>query len=247
MRTAPPPVIVLVRPQLAENIGATARAMVNFGARELRVVNPQPYDEIHAARMACDGRLVLERMKRYPDLRSALADCAYTVATSRRLRRIKIAPLEPRAAMAKLLTFSSPARTAVVFGAEQAGLTNEELFLCDVASAIPTSDQGSLNLGQAVLLYLYEWFLAAHPDTTLPLSLDRPATHAEKQRSYDLLGKLLRASDYKPLSRLPEFMRRVKLLFETRPLSFREQKILLKALRYLEKITDPPPPARTKK
>ena len=98
-------------------------------------------------------------------------------------------------------------------------------------------------MGQAVLLYLYEWFLSAPPEPAPPLALDRPATHAEKQRSYDLLGKLLQAADYKPITRLPEFIRRVKLLFETRPLTFREQKILLKALRYLEKITDRAPVA----
>jgi len=231
-----PPVIILVRPQLAENIGATARAMVNFGAKDLRLVNPRPYDEIRAARMACDGREILKQLQVYPDLHSALADCTYTVATSRRLRRVKIPPLEPKAIITKFLSLPPNARTALVFGAEQAGLTNEELFLCDTTSTIPTREKGSLNLGQSVLIFLYEWCLATQHTEPASTPQDRLATHSEKQRSYDLIEKLLVASDYKPMTRLPEFMRRVKYLFENRPLTYREQKILLKVLRYFEKL-----------
>ncbi|MCK5241011.1 hypothetical protein KAR34_01045 [bacterium] len=235
-----PPVIVLVRPQLAENIGATARAMVNFSALDLRLVKPSPYDEVHAARMACDGRKILGNLKVFQNLRDALTDCTYSIATSRRLRRVKIPPLTPKAAIDKVQALSKSAKIAIVFGAERAGLTNEEVFLCDTASIIPTSEKGSLNLSQSVLIFLYEWFLSSHEvrfDNENP-ELDRLATHGEKQRTYDLIRQLLVAIDYQPRDRLPEFMRRVKYLFEDRPMTFREQKILLKILRYFEKLTE---------
>jgi tRNA/rRNA methyltransferase len=238
-----PPAVILVRPQLPENIGAAARAMANFGSSDLRLVDPRPFDQVHAARMACDGRDILEQARIFPDLRSAIADCVFTIATSRRLRRVKIPPLAPSEAVTRMTTFSQGQPTALVFGAEQSGLTNEELFLCDTASTIPTTDLGSLNLGQSVVVFLYEWFKSTQTQDlaqgSIPAPADPMATHADKQRSYDLLEQLLIAAEYKPLTRLPEFMRRVKFLFETRPLTHREQKIFLKFLRYIEKLVPP--------
>lgn len=230
---SPAPVVILVRPQMAENIGAAARAMANFGAGDLRLVNPLPFDLVHAGRMACDGLKILENSRRFPDLKSALADCAYSIATSRRFRRVDIPPLNPREASERLVTLPTLQTRALVFGSEQSGLSNEDLFLCDCASYIPTTEQGSLNLSQAVLLYLYEWHWASQ--SPAPLAQDRLATHSEKQRAYELLTRLVEASEYRPKERLPEFQRRVKLLFESRPLTHREQRIWLKLLRYLEK------------
>jgi tRNA/rRNA methyltransferase len=231
-----PPAIVLVRPQLAENIGAAARSMINFNAHDLRLVDPRPYDNRLAGRMACDGRNIISQSRIFPDLRSALKDCVFTIATSRRLRRIKIPPLSPKTVAAKLTALPAGQLTALVFGAEREGLTNQELFLCDMAGTIPTAEKGSLNLGQAVMVFLYEWFQASSVQPRRLQAEERPATHSEKQRVYDLLETLVLAGDYKPRSRLPEFMRRIKLLFENRPLTYREHRILLKLLRHLEKL-----------
>ncbi len=230
-----PPAVILIRPQLGENIGAVARAMANFGARDLRLVNPRPFDAVAAARSACDGRDILTAAVTFPDLRSAAADCVLTVATTRRARRVKLESAHPAAAAARLTGLPPGGLGALVFGAEQAGLTNAELFLCDLTSSIPTAKSGSLNLSHAVLLYLYEWrqaALGAAPEAGTALL----ATHLHKQRIYDLLEKLLLASQYQPRSRLPEFMRRVKLLFEQRLMTEREQRILLKVLRHWEKL-----------
>ncbi|MCK5219276.1 RNA methyltransferase [bacterium] len=231
-----PPAIVLVRPQLAENIGAAARAMINFSAYDLRLVEPRPYDKCLAVRMACDGRDIISQSRTFPDLRSALKDCVFTIATSRRLRRIKIPPVNPRTIAARLTALPDGQPTALVFGAECDGLTNQELFLCDIAAAIPTSEKGSLNLGQAVMVFLYEWFQTSSVQARPPQAEERLANHSEKQRVYDLLKTLVLAGDYKPRSRLPEFMRRIKLLFENRALTYREHRILLKLLRHLEKL-----------
>jgi tRNA/rRNA methyltransferase len=224
---------------MAENIGSTARAMINFGAKELRLVDPKPYDPAIAERLACDGREILRAVRHYPDLKAALADCIFTIATSRRPRRIKLEAIKPHEAVQHLLNLPVSAQTALVFGAEQSGLSNEELFLCDITSTIPVTELGSLNLSQAVVVYLYEWFQGGPGKAWFSDVHSRLATHAEKQRVYDLLGKLLLAGHYKPRQRLPEFMRRVKLLFEERPMSEREQRILLKALRYLENLPRP--------
>ena len=231
-----PPAIVLVRPQLAENIGATARSMINFNAHDLRLVDPRPYDKRLAGRIACDGRNIISQSRTFPDLGSALKDCVFTIATSRRLRRIKIPPLNPKTVAVKLTALPARQTTALVFGAEREGLTNQELFLCDAAATIPTSEKGSLNLGQAVIIFLYEWFQASGVQPTVPRAEERHATHSEKQMVYDLLKTLVLAGDYKPRSRLPEFMRRIKLLFENRPFTYREHRILLKLLRHLEKL-----------
>ncbi len=230
-------IVILVRPQLAENIGAAARAMANFGLNQMRLVAPQAYDKTVAAKVACHGRPVLDQVQVYTTLREALADCVFSVATSRRLRRVKLPPLTPKNAAGKLVDLGSRQPGALVFGAERAGLTNEEIYLCDTASTIPTAKEGSLNLGQAVLLYLYEWFLAAHRGEVTPSpEWSRLATFQEKQQTFDLLDQLLQKSGYQPMARLPEFSRKVKYLFEKRALSRRENQILLKLLRFLEKL-----------
>jgi tRNA/rRNA methyltransferase len=235
--TVSPPAVVLVRPQLAENIGATARAMANFGAGDLRLVQPRAFDEVLAARTACDGRSILAAARTFADLPAAVSGCVLVIGTTRRSRHVKLEAVLPGQAAQRLVDLPPGTPSALVFGAEQAGLTNEELFLCDLYSTIPTTEQGSLNLSQSVLVYLYSWFQAS-PQCPEPWREEtRLATHAEKQRVYDLCEQLLRAAHYKPLTRLPDFMRRVKLLFEHRPVTEREQRILLKLLRYVEKLT----------
>ncbi len=231
-----PPCVVLVRPQLAENIGSTARAMVNFGATDLRLVDPKPYDPAVAMRLACDGDSILKDIRHFNNLKTALADCVFTIATTRRARRIKLEALKPNNAVQHLWNLPAGVQTALVFGAEQSGLSNEELYSCDITSTIPVTDKGSLNLSQAVVVYLYEWFQSGPGKEWFSDVYSRLASHSEKQRVYELLEKLLTEGQYKPIQRLPEFMRRVKLLFEERPLTEREQRILLKALRHLEKL-----------
>lgn len=232
------PVIILVRPQIAENIGAAARAMVNFNATDLRLVQPNEYDPNHAFRMACDGRKVLDQMQCFDSLEAALKDITFSVATTRRLRRVKIAPLTPNETANKLHRLPAGPLAALVFGAERTGLSNEEVFLCDTSSSIPTGLQGSLNLGQAVLLYLYEWFQSSAASLKKDDPHLRLATHEEKERVYKIIGKLLEQSDYQPRPRLPEFMRRLKYLFEDYPMNHRKNQILLKFLRYMEKLAE---------
>jgi tRNA/rRNA methyltransferase len=235
MRHTSAPVVVLVRPQSSQNIGAVARAMVNFGASDLRLVAPMEYDPVEAHRLACAGNRVLKNIRIYSDLKTALADCALSIATTRRFRRIHVEAQQPRQVAEWQMTMPPSSRVALVFGSESSGLSNDELYLCDRISSIPVSPLGSLNLSHAVIIYLYEWYLLPNTQGKLWHFITRLATHAEKQQLYHIMEGVLRSGGYRPLSRLPEFLRRFKIVFEERPLTHRDQKILLKLFRSMEK------------
>ncbi len=148
---------VLFRPLSAGNVGAAARALKNMGFSDLRIVDPR--DEINddAYRMAVHARDVLDAAKTYPDLASAVADCAITAGTTARdgFYRSGVKPV--REAAAELIGLAPANRIALIFGPEDFGLTNEELKHCHTLITIPTSSEyRSLNLAQAVMLIAYE-------------------------------------------------------------------------------------------
>lgn len=150
--------IVLVEPQGALNIGSVARAMMNFGFADLRLVAPQA-DHLgdEARRMAVKAGRLLETAKVFPDLLSALADCQLSLGTTRRFGKYREDFLHPDAAARQLLPMTEKGRVALVFGREDKGLHTAELDLCQRFITIPTSDElPSMNLAQAVALCLYE-------------------------------------------------------------------------------------------
>ncbi len=162
----PPPVIILVEPQLAANIGATARAMLNCGLRELRLVSPRdgwPNDQ--ASAMASGADEVLEAAKLFPDVEAAVADLQRVYATTARHRdMIKHEVTPARAAQEIHQAAVRGARSGVLFGRERIGLTNDEVVLADAVMHVPLNPRfSSLNLAQAVLLVAYEWFQARDP------------------------------------------------------------------------------------
>ena len=150
--------IVLVRPRHPGNVGAVARAMGNFGVTDLRLVDPCAHLHPEAHKFAANASHLLGGASVHPELSAALAGCDLTVATTRRGGRQRGTLLDstelPR--LAEGLPVSG--RIALVFGPEDTGLSSAEVALCGHAVAVATSDGGlgSLNLGQAVLLFLYE-------------------------------------------------------------------------------------------
>lgn len=150
--------IVLVEPQSPGNIGMTCRAMKNMGLTSLRIV--KGCDRFHAEslKFAVSARDLLEAATVFPDLESALADCTLTVGTTRRHGKYRQEILSPGDVSARFASQLSPScRGAIVFGREDNGLTTEELALCRWHATIPTSSEyGSLNLAQAILLFCYE-------------------------------------------------------------------------------------------
>lgn len=150
-------VIVLNEPQDLVNIAGTARAMMNTGLRRLRLVNPAEYDEWRITGIAHGGEVVLERTERCDSLEAALADAGHVVGTTARRRAAPHIWQHPREAARPLLRLAAEPEPAgpvvIVFGREDAGLSNENLDLCDRVLTVPTDPRRpSLNLAQAVLL-----------------------------------------------------------------------------------------------
>ena len=152
---APP--IVLVRPQLGENIGKAARAMLNFGLTELRLVAPRDgWPNPSAGPAAAGADLVLEQARIFDTLADAVADCAHVYATTVRKRGVTKPVVTPEEAARAILRDAG--RSAIVFGPERSGLETEEVALARTILTVPINpDFGSLNLAQAVILCAYEW------------------------------------------------------------------------------------------
>lgn len=151
------PVIVLVRPQLGENIGKAARAMLNFGLTEMRLVAPRDgWPNPSAGPAASGADIVLEQAKVYATTAEAVADCAHVHATTVRKRGVTKPVIG--ADEAGRLVHTVPGRHAILFGPERSGLETEDVALARNILTIPINPEfGSLNLAQAVVLVSYEW------------------------------------------------------------------------------------------
>ncbi|RVU06182.1 RNA methyltransferase [Novosphingobium umbonatum] len=152
------PVIVLVRPQLGENIGKAARAMLNFGLTELRLVSPRDgWPNPSAGPAAAGADIVLEGAQVFETLAEAVADCAHVYATTVRKRGVTKPVLTPEQAAQEVHAHTN-ARSALVFGPERSGLETEDVALARAIITVPINPEfASLNLAQAVILCAYEW------------------------------------------------------------------------------------------
>lgn len=163
-----PPTIVLVEPQLGENIGFAARAMGNFGLHELRLVAPRdgwPNEKALAA--AAVAEPIASGAAVFETLQEALADCHYVAATTARPREMIKPVLSPETAAATLRRRTQAGeRCAVMFGGERNGLDNDSIALADAIITAPVDpDFASLSLPQAVLLFAYEWMKGGNPES----------------------------------------------------------------------------------
>jgi tRNA/rRNA methyltransferase len=151
------PIIVLVRPQLGENIGKAARAMLNFGLTEMRIVNPRDgWPNPSAGPAAAGADMVLDTAKIYATTAEAVADCENVYATTVRKRGVTKPVVGPDDA-ARLM-HTQPGRHAILFGREASGLETEDVALARHILTVPINPEfGSLNLAQAVILCAYEW------------------------------------------------------------------------------------------
>lgn len=151
------PVIVLVRPQLGENIGKAARAMLNFGLTELRLVAPRDgWPNPSAGPAAAGADIVLEQAKIYATTAEAVADCQHVHATTVRKRGVTKPVIGADEAGQQVHTL--PGRHAIMFGPERSGLETEDVALARNILTVPINPEfASLNLAQAVILVAYEW------------------------------------------------------------------------------------------
>src|SRR6516162_6596613 len=180
----PGPIIILVEPQLGENIGATARVMANFGLARLRLVNPRDgWPNIHAHRAASGADRILEAAALFDTLEAAIADCTLVLATTARAHDQAKPVIGPDAAAALLAPHvAAGERVAVLFGRERYGLENHELALADRIVTFPVNPAfASLNLAQAVVIVAYEWFKLASGGA-LPFAMPQKSEPAGKQQ-----------------------------------------------------------------
>jgi len=155
------PAIILVNPQMAENIGHAARAMLNFGLTDLRLVAPRDGWPNHDSKSTAAGAdQLLKNAKLFATTKEAIADCTHVFATTVRDRDMpKPVATAHEAACQIHNVIGGGGKAAVLFGPERSGLTNDDVVLADTVLSIPVNpDFSSLNLAQAVILVSYEWF-----------------------------------------------------------------------------------------
>jgi tRNA/rRNA methyltransferase len=226
------PAIILVEPQLGENIGAAARAMLNCGLGELRLVKPRDgWPNAKATAAASGADAVLDAAQVYDSLREAIADLTRVYASTARPRQMIKPVVTPRQAAAELRTLvAAGERVGVLFGPERAGLENDDLALADTLITVPLNPAfASLNLGQAVLLLGYEWFQAADatPARELVMNETRPATKEELlnfllhlEQECDLSGFL------RNVEKRPSMVRNIRNIFQRAALTHQEVQTL---------------------
>ncbi|MCU0595955.1 MAG: RNA methyltransferase, partial [Desulfobacterota bacterium] len=182
--------IVLVEPQIPENIGAAARAMNNMGIRRLLLVRPQRCDLTRIVRMATGTSIdIVEEMEVFENLSDALAPFHFVVGTTARIGSQRPSLTNPRDLAQTLVPIAQENDVAILFGPEDRGLSNEHLRPCHTIATIPTAQFASLNLAQAVMIFCYDLFLASRlpPQEALP----RLANKFELEGMYDHLKSVL--------------------------------------------------------
>ncbi len=189
------PAFILVRPQMGENIGAAARAMLNFGLTRMRIVAPRDgWPNPKAVAMASGAGRVLDQAGLFADVASAIGDCDYVFATTARGRELVKPIVTPERAMEMARAMAANGKkVAVLFGPERAGLENDDVALANAIVTVPVNpDFPSLNLGQCALLMGYEWrrltvevapevMELARTEFAARIDVERLADHFEEQ------------------------------------------------------------------
>lgn len=232
-----PPVIVLVRPQLGENIGKAARAMLNFGLTDMRLVAPRDgWPNPSAGPAASGADLVLERAEVFDTVADATADCAHVYATTVRKRGVTKPVITPENAATAIR--AEHGRSAILFGPERSGLETEDVALARTIITAPVNPEfGSLNLAQAVILIAYEWSkgeaLAMPPLT----DLDPPAPQEELEGLIAQFTTLLEEAHYFfPPERAPVTRRTIRSLLTKPQWTAQEVRTLRGAIRAVGEI-----------
>ncbi len=225
------PSIILVETQLADNLGAVARAMANFGLNDLRLVKPKiSKDDPKAVATAVGASSLLQNAKVFENLRDATKDLSHLFGTTACEREMikKYYPPQEFTAFAKAQ--SSISKVGIVFGPERTGLSNEDLTKCYGIIHIPVNpDFSSLNLGQALVIIAYEYFIAQKPNikNSLHLGETKPAT--QEEISYFLINlekKLDSTHFWRTASKKPVMWRNLRNIFTRMDLTQQEVRTL---------------------
>jgi tRNA/rRNA methyltransferase len=219
--------IVLVRPRVAENIGAAARVSFNFGIKNLLVVRDERPSREPMAKMATHKAAhLIDNLKVYPTLQEALDDFTVVVGTTARKGRQRFVKQSPRQMIENLLPLLPNNKVAILFGPEDTGLTNDELKHCHMSSAIPTADFSSLNLAQAVAIHCYELYHEiVHAEKALE-PVQELATSFELESMYSHVEKSLFKIDFFEESGRSHWMATIRNMFGRIQLSSKDANIV---------------------
>ncbi len=234
------PSVILVRPQLGENIGASCRAMLNFGLDHLRIVDPRDgWPNPSAIAMASGAERILERAQLYDTTKEALSGLNFVFATTARTRDLTKDVLLPRPAMRNARQMVAEGnRVGLLFGPERSGLNNFDVSLADAIVTIPVNPGfRSLNISQSVLLLAYEWWVAADEssrDSTSRRSPEPKAEFSEVQVLADRLEKELSIRGYfRPESKASRMKQNFRNFLSRMPLTGRDLRAIHGVIRTL--------------
>ena len=229
--SAAPPAIILTNPQLAENIGAAARVMANFGLSDLRLVAPRdgwPQERAWASASGADWPLNAARV--YDTVADAIADCAVVFATTARPRELTLPVLTPREAAGELAQAASRGEpSALLFGGERAGLETADIALCQAVVTVPIDPRfRSLNLAQAVAINTYEWRMTQASGAPPAFREGAPpAEQASLMGFYGQLeGELETAGFFHPPEKKPSMVQNLRAAFGRARLTEQEVRTL---------------------
>lgn len=228
------PIIILVRPQLGQNIGKAARAMLNFGLTELRLVAPRDgWPNPDGGPAASGADVVLEQAKVFDTVQASIADCSTVFASTVR-RRDLVMPVIAPGAMADSIA-AAPQRSAILFGPERSGLETEEVALASAIVTVPINPEfGSLNLAQAVILLAYEWSKRSALAQPTVKELEPAAPQGELEGLIGQLDEELVAKGYfHPPSRMEATRNTLRTIFTKTGWSSREVKAMRGVIRAL--------------
>jgi tRNA/rRNA methyltransferase len=232
------PAIILVRPQMGENIGAAARVMWNFGLHDLRIVDPrEAWPNSRAIAMASGASRVLDEARLYPDTASALRDIDLVLAATARKRDIEKDVHGPRAAIGLLRTVAEEQRVALMFGGERAGLDNDDVLLADAIVTLPVNPLfHSLNLAQTVATLCYEWRVS-ETDAPPPRFEHARGEPAPREEFEGLIAQIEEEAEaagyYRPPEKAPTMKRNIRAALQRArftPQEVRTMRGLVKAL-----------------
>ncbi len=217
------PSIILVRPQMGENIGAAARAMLNFGLDDLRIVAPRDgWPSQQAIDMSAGALDSMPPARIFATLAEAVADLHYVMATTARPRDMVKAVYTPAAAAAELKTRAEQ-KTGIVFGPERSGLENDDVALCHAVITVPVNpDFSSINIASTVLLMAYECFAGRNATAPLQKNFEPAPQETLEEMLVRLEGELQKAGFFRSPDQKPTMLRNIRAMFTRADLTEQE-------------------------
>ncbi len=229
--------IVLVEPQIPENIGSVARAMNNMGLKHLVLVNPKNCDLTRVLKTATGPSIeIIEQMEVHDDLLEAIGRFNYIAGTTARTGSLRPALTEPRTLAQQLIPVTQLNQAAILFGPEDRGLSNAELKYCHTITTIPTAQFTSLNLAQAVMIICYELFMATRD--VAGESIPRMANKFELEGMYDHMKQVLMKIGFIDPQNPEHWMLNIRRFLSRIPLRARDVRIIRGICRQIDWYTE---------